>query len=182
MLLVVTEGRLIVVTGIMAAGKSTIAQAIAERFPVSAHVRGDHYRRSIIRGSHDMSPDPTAEALDQLRLRYRIAIAVAEHYRKAGFVAVLQDVIIGPMLDDFVAMVPHRPFSLIVLTPEPSVVTARERDRDKTGYVDFTVDQLDEVHRSSTPKLGFWLDSTLLTVDETVGLALSELDAAARID
>ncbi len=42
------EARLIVITGIMAAGKSTFAQALAERFPASAHVRGDHYRRCIV--------------------------------------------------------------------------------------------------------------------------------------
>jgi adenylylsulfate kinase-like enzyme len=38
------------VTGIMASGKSTIAQALAERLPRSAHVRGDTFRRFIVRG------------------------------------------------------------------------------------------------------------------------------------
>lgn len=182
MLLGVTEGRLIVVTGIMAAGKSTVAQALAERFPKSAHVRGDHYRRSIVRGRHKMSSEPSPEALEQLRLRYRIAISVAEQYRRAGFTTVVQDIIIGPMLDEFVAMVPHRPFSLIVLTPASSAVSVRERDREKTGYVGFTPDQLDAAHRSSTPKVGFWLDSTDLTIEATVELALRELDGAAHID
>lgn len=182
MLLAVTDGSLIVVTGIMAAGKSTVAQALAERFQKSAHVRGDHYRRSIVRGRHEMSPDPSPEALDQLRLRYRTAISVAENYRAAGFATVVQDIIIGPMLEEFVAMVPHRPFSLIVLTPDPAAVVQRERNRGKIGYVGFTADQLDSIHRSTSPKLGFWLDSTSLTVEETVDLALSELDGAARID
>ena len=50
MLLVMDEARLVVITGIMASGKSTIAQALAERLPASAHVRGDHYRRSIVNG------------------------------------------------------------------------------------------------------------------------------------
>ena len=94
---------------------------------------------------------------------------------------VLQDIVIGPMLDEFVAMVPHRPFSLIVLTPEPAAVSERERGREKTGYVDFTPDELDSIHRSRTPELGFWLDSTDLTVEETVDLALSELEGAARV-
>ncbi len=34
-------------TGISASGKSTVAQALAERLPRSAHVRGDTYRRMI---------------------------------------------------------------------------------------------------------------------------------------
>ncbi len=181
MLVAVTDARLIVVTGIMAAGKSTVAQALAERFPKSAHVRGDHYRRSIVQGRLEMSPDPSPEALEQLRLRYRIALSVAEHYHAAGFTTVLQDIIIGPMLDEFVAMVSRRPFSLIVLTPSPSAVSDRERNRDKKGYVDFTPEQLDVTLRSNTPRLGYWLDSTSLSVPETVDQALAELDGAARI-
>ena len=176
------DGQLIVVTGIMAAGKSTVAQALAERFPRSVHVRGDHYRRSIVRGRHEMSPEPTAEALDQLRLRYRLAIATAEAYRRAGFTTVLQDVIIGPMLGEFVALVPHRPFSLIVLTPRAGEVAERERQRPKTGYVGFTPEQLDSVLQQTTPRLGYWLDSTGLSVEETVDLVLANLDEAARID
>ncbi len=165
----------------MAAGKSTIAQALAERFPRSAHVRGDHYRRSIVRGRQEMSPEPTAEALDQLRLRYRIAISAAESYRQAGFTTVLQDVIIGPMLEEFITLVPHRPFSLIVLAPGPTEVAKREQHRPKTGYVGFTPEQLDSMLQSSTPKVGYWLDSTGLTVDQTVDRVIANLDQAARI-
>lgn len=176
------DDRLIVVTGIMAAGKSTVAQALAERFPKSAHVRGDHYRRSIVRGRHEMSPEPTAEALDQLRLRYRMAISAAESYRQAGFTTVLQDIVIGPMLEEFIDLVPHRPISLVVLTPRPSEVARREQHRSKTGYVGFTPEQLDSVLHASTPRLGYWLDSTDLTLEDTVDSVLANLDQAARID
>ena len=165
----------------MAAGKSTVAQALAERFPRSAHVRGDHYRRSIVAGRHEMSSDPTAEALDQLRLRYRLAVTTAETYRRAGFTTVLQDIVLGPMLDELIALVPHRPFSLVVLCPQPAEVARREQHRAKTGYVGFTPEQLDEVLRSGTPRRGYWLDSTGLSVEETVDLVLAELDQAARI-
>lgn len=181
MLQSMADGQLIVVTGIMAAGKSTVAQALAERFPRSAHVRGDHYRRSIVRGRHEMSAEPTDEALDQLRLRYRLAIAAAEAYCQAGFTTVLQDVVIGPMLGEFVTLVPRRPFSLIVLAPRASEVAERERQRPKTGYVGFTPEQLDSVLHTATPRLGYWLDSTGLSVEETVDLALANLDTAARI-
>ncbi len=176
-----TEARLIVVTGIMAAGKSTVAQALAERFPKSAHVRGDHYRRSIVQGRHEMSPEPTAEALDQLRLRYRLAISTADHYRREGFTAVLQDTILGPMLGEFVAMVSDRPFSLIVLAPDPSEVARREAGRPKTGYGAFAPAELDAVLRTDTPRLGYWLDSTDLTVAETVDDIVANLDGVAAI-
>jgi adenylate kinase family enzyme len=45
---------IIVITGIQAAGKSTIAQALAERLPDSVHVRGDLFRRMIVNGRVEM--------------------------------------------------------------------------------------------------------------------------------
>ena len=175
------ESKLIVITGIMASGKSTVAQALAERFPRSAHVRGDSYRRSIINGRIEMSPEPAEDALGQLRLRYLMAISSAEQYRRHGFVTILQDTIIGPMLGEFIDMIEHRPFSLIVLAPDPAEVAERERHRTKTGYGSFSPEQLDVVLRNETPKLGYWLDSTTLTVAETVEQIVDNLDGPALV-
>ena len=49
------EPAIILITGIQAAGKSTVAQLLAEQLPRPAHVRGDLFRRMIIngRGRHD---------------------------------------------------------------------------------------------------------------------------------
>src|SRR6187455_992443 len=85
-------------TGVQAAGKSTVAQALAGRLPRSAHVRGDAFRRMIVNGRADMGPEPGEEALDQLRLRHRLAANTADAYAEAGFTAILQDVVIGEML------------------------------------------------------------------------------------
>lgn len=60
---------IVVVTGAMAAGKSTVAQLIAERLPRAVHVRGDVFRRMVVSGRVEMGPDPEPEALVQLRLR-----------------------------------------------------------------------------------------------------------------
>ncbi|MGP3912869.1 AAA family ATPase [Nonomuraea sp. 10N515B] len=62
----------ILITGIQAAGKSTIAQWLAQRLPRSVHVRGDLFRRMVINGRADMTPDPSEEAVRQLRLRHRL--------------------------------------------------------------------------------------------------------------
>ena len=42
--------QLILITGIMAAGKSTVAQHLAERLPNSVHLRGDVFRRMMVNG------------------------------------------------------------------------------------------------------------------------------------
>jgi predicted kinase len=59
----------VLVTGVMAVGKSTVAQALAERLPRAAHVRGDVFRRMIVSGREDYEPGSDGEGLAQLRLR-----------------------------------------------------------------------------------------------------------------
>ena len=156
------------ITGVQAAGKSTVAQALAERLPRSAHVRGDTFRRFIVGGRADMGPEPSPEALAQLRLRYRLAANAADTYAEAGFNVVLQDVVLGDMLPWMVEQIRTRPLYVVVLAPQPEAVEERERGRDKKAYGPFTVEDLDRILREETPRIGLWLDSSELTVEETV--------------
>lgn len=161
-------GRLFVITGIMAVGKSTVAEHLAERFPKSVHLRGDQFRRAIVNGDEGMTPDPTDEALAQLYLRYELGVRAAERYVAAGFTTVLQDNFLGPALSDVVAMFEHDPIEVVALTASPSVIAQRERDRPKTGYHSFTPASLDARFRSTTPRIGLWLDTSEMTVRGTV--------------
>ncbi len=174
------DARLFLITGVMAAGKSTVSQALAERFPRSVHVRGDGFRRAVINGRHEMGANPTPEALAQLRLRYRLALSAAETYADAGFTTVLQDVVIGPMLDEVVAMIEYRPATVVVLAPRVEVVAKREAGRVKSGYGAVTPSDLDRVLRQETTRLGHWLDTSDLTVEQTVDRIL-ELDPTADL-
>jgi len=124
----------ILVTGIQAAGKSTIAQLLAERLPQSVHVPGDLFRRMVINGRADMTPDPTDEALRQLRLRHQLAATVSDAYFQAGFTVVIQDVIIGGHLAEMTAMIRSRPLLVIVLAPQAAAIAEREHSRGKTAY------------------------------------------------
>jgi hypothetical protein len=103
------------VTGIQAAGKSTVAQLLAERLPRSVHVRGDLFRRMIINGRADMTPEPASEAIRQLRLRHQLAATVSDTYFQAGFTVIVQDVILGPHLAEMTTMIRSRPLLVIVL-------------------------------------------------------------------
>jgi chloramphenicol 3-O-phosphotransferase len=169
---------LFVITGIMAAGKSTVAQALAERFDRAVHLRGDLFRRSVVSGRVDMSSNPSTEALDQLKLRYELAASCADRYVEAGFVTVMQDVILGPMLIDVIGMFKTRPVALVVLAPTPQAVADRERDRAKVGYQHFSPAQLDADLRARTPRIGLRIDTTDMTVDATVQHILSHHDEA----
>lgn len=84
------RGAVFLITGISAAGKSSVAQELAERLPRSVHVRGDLFRRMIVNGRADMTPDLDTEAVSQLRLRHDLTAATADRYAAAGFTAVVQ--------------------------------------------------------------------------------------------
>lgn len=173
--------KLILITGIMAAGKSTIAQALAERLPKSVHLRGDLFRRMIVNGRADMGFDLNPEAERQLHLRYQLALLVAKEYLAAGFTVVYQDILIGAGLAEMLPAYAELPLHLVVLCPDPAAVAEREADRPKTGYGDpAEIALFDRVLRSETPRVGLWVDSTALSVNETVDHILEHL-AQARL-
>ncbi|MBC8172014.1 MAG: AAA family ATPase, partial [Anaerolineae bacterium] len=124
------SAEVILITGIMAAGKSTVAQHLAEQLPRSVHLRGDIFRRMIVNGRVEIEPDLAEEAYEQLRLRYRLAVTVAGEYCAAGFTVVYQDMILGADLADVVNMLKAneavRRLRVIVLCPSPEVVAQRE--------------------------------------------------------
>ncbi|UED86123.1 AAA family ATPase [Streptomyces profundus] len=175
------RGAVVVIAGVMAAGKSTVAQALAERLPAAAHVRGDTFRRMIVSGR--VEPDPSAgpEAEAQLRLRYRLSAAVADGYAEAGVTAVVQDVVLGDDLSYLVGQVRSRPLYVVVLAPSPAAVAAREAARAKTAYAEnggWTVAALDGWLRERTPRIGRWLDTSSLDPAGTVDAILADLPTA----
>jgi len=178
----------IVVTGIQAAGKSTVAQALAERLDYSVHLRGDVFRRMIVSGRQEMgSANPSAGAIAQLRLRYQLAAMAADVYAAAGFTVVLQDIIIGAHLPEVVAAIQARPLYVVVLAPSPQAVEAREEARrlarGKVAYKpgDQSPAQLDEIFRRQTPRIGLWLDTSVQTAAETVEEILSRYQTEAQV-
>jgi predicted kinase len=164
-----TEG-VIVVSGITAAGKSTVSQLLAERFQYGVHLRGEVFRRMIVSGQASAGADDGAEAQKQLKLRYRLACQAADGYAQAGFTVVLQDVVIGELLREFLDGIRSRPRYLVVLTPRPDVISRR--------LGGLSVDELDYELHAFSPRRGLWLDNSDLSPNETVDAILGRLDEA----
>jgi chloramphenicol 3-O-phosphotransferase len=173
------RGRVIVITGAMAAGKSPVADLLAIRLPKSVHIHGDMFRRMVVNGRADMTPNPGPDAVAQLNLRYDLAAMAADRYAEAGFDAIVQDVILGKDLADFVKRVASPDRYLIVLSARVSALEWREEQRMKTGYVHFSPDALNVVLQRETAQIGYWLDSSSQTPDETVEDILANLEKAA---
>lgn len=126
----------------------------------------------IVNGREDMASPSSEAALRQLELHYRLLVSTALAYRDAGFHVVCQDVILGDWLRRVVAMFGDIPVDVVVLCPRPDVVATREAQRRKTGYVDVTVEDLDRSLLEETPRIGRWIDSSDLTVEQTVDAIL----------
>ncbi|MFF3260222.1 AAA family ATPase [Streptomyces sp. NPDC002932] len=168
----------VLVTGVMAAGKSTVAELLARRLPRAAHVRGDLFRRMVVSGREELLPEETAEARAQLELRYRLSALVADEYARHGWTAIVQDIMLGADLARYVARVRTRPLYVVVLAPSTDVVRDREAGRRKTGYGDWTVDALNQSLHEETPRIGLWLDTSEQTPEQTVSSILENLPGA----
>ncbi|MHA7132511.1 AAA family ATPase [Oerskovia turbata] len=166
----------LVVTGAMASGKSTVAEALARSFPRAAHVRGDMFRRFIVSGQASMDPPLSAAGRALLDLRHTLAAQAADTYAAAGFTAVVQDILLGPDLARFTASVRTRPCYAVVLTPDAAELAARDAARHKQAYGGWTPDEF-AAYARETPG-GLHLDTTGWTVAETVRQILDRLDEA----
>lgn len=174
--------QIVIVTGGMAAGKSTVAQALAERLPKSVHLRGDIFRKMVVGGREEMSPDASPEALRQLELRYDLACHVASEYAAAGFHVVYQDVILGEYLTRVVRRLKSHGPGVVVLDPSPATLARRDAGRAKTGYGAWTAEAMRDLLHAETPRIGFWIDSSGQAVGETVDAILANPESLRQLD
>lgn len=142
--------------------------------------RGDVFRRMIVRGEAEMSFELSIEARRQLQLRYDLAVISAKRYVDAGFSVVYQDIVIGSFLSEVVAAFQPYRLAVVVLCPSTAVLAERDQKRSKTGYPDrASINAFDRILRTETPRIGYWLDNSDLTLEETVDQIMSHLNEAA---
>jgi chloramphenicol 3-O-phosphotransferase len=167
--------QVLVITGAMAAGKSSVAQAVAERLPHAVHLRGDAFRRMIVSGRVDPAPGSEAQWRAQLDLRYDLAVLAADRYARAGFTVIYQDILTDALPRVVGALAPWRP-GVVVLVPSPEALAAREAARPKAGYKGgWTPEAFDAMVRAETPPIGLWLDTSRLSLAETVQAIFADL-------
>lgn len=161
------------ITGVMASGKSTVAELLAGRFAKSVHLRGDIFRKMVVCGREEMSETPTPEALAQLDLRYRLTAQAAKQYHAAGFTVVMQDNYYGEKLPYVLDLLSPERVQTIVLCPSIDTIAQREAGRKKTGYHGFSVGSLYQSFMRETPRIGLWIGNSHQQPEETVNEILN---------
>lgn len=177
-------GRLIVISGPSAAGKTTIGRAVAGQLPLAVHIDGDAIQRFVVSGSVQMDIPPPPGATEQLWLRYRAALSVAALYRRSGFDAVVTDNIFEAGWPMFLTLGlasggSDRPVFAVMLDPAIDVIRERYRGRPGGGYTDSLTPEGLKAAVARTPRVGLWLDTSGQTVEESAAEILVRLDEAA---
>ncbi len=169
---------IIVVTGIQAAGKSTVSRLLAQRFARGVHVEADALHHMIVSGGEQVQEpgEPQGEAARQYLLRLKHLCLLGISFFEAGFTVVLDDIMLGESWQYVQAQLQGVPFSLVVLAPRVEVVV-RQRDssRAKRPLGAAWATYLDHAFRATMEDSGIWIDTSEMTPEETVDQVLCQL-------
>jgi predicted kinase len=172
---------IVVVSGPMGAGKTTIGTALATRLDRAAIINGYRVQQLIASGlsspRSQLEADATAGAFaEQLRVRLRASCALAKSFVAAGFTAIIEEHVVGERVEHLLEDLAGTPFSFIQLGATFDALTAREQARGTDGYLRWG--DWSELLEKQTRKIGLWLDTTDRSADETLAEILDRAPEA----
>jgi chloramphenicol 3-O-phosphotransferase len=175
--------KVVLITGLQAAGKSTVAPLLAARMgPPAATLDGDVFYRAVVAGAALMTPEPDPEAVRQLELRYAATAKIAQHYADAGFDFTCSDIILGEYVERWFAGLHDVEPHLVVLVPSVESIVERELGRGSSSYRDWIrpggtladAVRLLQSGLEQIPRRGLWLDTTGQTPEQSVETILAD--------
>lgn len=173
----------LIVTGAPGAGKSTVSRAVAAALSRSALLEAHVVSGMVVSGHVWPLGEPAEEATRQVRLCHENLCALATNLASAGFTPVI-DVVVPDLanLEGFRSALGDR-LRLVVLDPGTDVCVSRNATRPPIEQ--FFFDGYDGLHatmQTGFGGLGWWLDTSAQTSDETVEQLLAHADDRARVE
>ena len=167
------------ITGIPGAGKTTVSRLLATRFARGVHIPSDAFHMWILSGRVLPGHAPAAEAQRQMNLSVHMQTLVARSYAEAGFVPVLDNVVVTrERLDRYRHALADLALYLVVLHPGRESARPRDQARPASERYDATAFNLEDDMVRELSGVGLWLDSRAMTPEETVETIWQRADEA----
>ena len=168
------------ITGIPGSGKSTIAHLLGTHFRHAAHIEGDRLQEWIVSGRVLPGQPPPDEEERQIRLCIRNQCLLARSFAEAGFIPVLDYVVVSQArLAYYRAHLDDMQLNVVVLAPGRKVALERDRNRPEKTVAEEWAHLEDEIRRELSG-MGLWVDNGPLSAEQTLTFILQE-QARARV-
>jgi chloramphenicol 3-O-phosphotransferase len=174
----VERAPIFLLTGTPGSGKSSVAQALLQRFEFGLHLPVDDLREFVVSGISHPVPTLTEETGRQFKLARESAAMTAKLYANDGFAVVIDDVISSDDVSSiFEAALTGFNFHKILLQPRLEVALERSRTRTNKNFdPSFLEDAIKHIHAWMTaqelPKDWLRIESTELNLEQTVDAVL----------
>jgi len=173
----------LLITGAPGAGKSTVSRLVAKALPRSALLDGDHINRLIVSGRVWALGKPADEAARQVRLCNENLCGLAANFADAGFTPVIDWVVPDrQQLDLYREALSPRRLLVVVLAPGIDICRYRNSTRDPQEQFSFDgYETLLASMRDGFGTIGWWIDTSDLTAEETARQIVAKAPALAAV-
>lgn len=168
-------------SGTPGSGKSSVARALLQSFPLGLHLPVDDFREFVVAGRASVF-DWTEETARQFALARGAAAGVAGTYAEAGFAVALDDVVF-PAETEALFVRPLRAYEIhkVLLLPRLDAVVRRNAERTNKHFDTVVLaETIGKLHRMFAEqeqdfRAAGWLvlDSSEETLEETVAYILN---------